>query len=99
MKRVEVDSELLECKAHNHAWEPCAPVLHHKGLGARTLFLVCVRCGSEKYQDLGPQGELWSTKITPSFKYKDFLVAHPRMSRANARAELHKWYKKNFVKS
>lgn len=81
-------AEFEKCRALLHAWEPMAPPLHHGRQGDRTLFLSCVRCGSEKTTDLEPNGAISYTKITHSPGYRRFLDDHHLDSRADHRLAL-----------
>lgn len=85
-----LQSEILECKAFNHAWEPCALPKIMTTM-ADSLHLVCIRCGSEKAQGIGAGGYLNSTTYRLSPVYEQ---VKDQFDRQGARAELYKRQKK-----
>lgn len=71
--KVRVDLELYECAALNHAWEPSPPNPHYARVSNHSLFLTCVRCGSEKCMDIDMHGEIYNVTYYYSDRYRDFL--------------------------
>lgn len=94
MPKKIVSDELLECKAFNHAWEPCAP--YRPTDIVDPLFLTCVRCGSGKIQGIGRHGYLDSTVYDLAKEYEELKLDHPNLDRQAARLELVTRWKKNY---
>jgi hypothetical protein len=76
MARVSkaVKREVVECAAFNHAWESAAMNPAYRALHGRCVFLLCVRCGSEKAIDIDSRGVMSRSPIYYySDLYREFL--------------------------
>ena len=82
-----VPYEMIECAAIGHSWEPATAI--HRTLSSRTLLVSCTSCGSERVDDLAPDGTVTYRKYDQSAQYRKFLDGpFGGLPRADYRMEL-----------